>query len=134
MKKVEKHMNREMHVVMYLFVTLFLCMMGYFVYYVQFKSTDEINNSYNTRQENLAAKVIRGPILSNDRQVLAQTLVDSDGNETRYYPFDDTFAHIVGSVCRARPNRAGTARSASCRPVAGARARIFRTCRSSCRR
>lgn len=88
--------NTHIYVVMYLFIVLFLAMMGYFAYYVQFASIEEVNNSYNTRQENLAAKVIRGQILSSDGQVLARTVLDKNKNEIREYPFGETFSHIVG--------------------------------------
>ncbi len=40
--------------------------------------------------------MIRGDILASDGQVLARTDVDADGNETRVYPFDNLFCHVVG--------------------------------------
>ncbi|MDD3414281.1 MAG: penicillin-binding transpeptidase domain-containing protein [Lachnospiraceae bacterium] len=101
-KKRTRNSNRELHVIMYLFVTLFLCMMGYFVYYVAVPGPVDINNSYNTRQENLAQKVVRGKILANDKEVLAQTEVSSDGTETRSYPFGKLFSHAVGFSTRGK--------------------------------
>ncbi len=94
--------NRQISVVMYLFVLLFLIMMGNFIYYVQWGSIDDVNNSYNPRQEKLAAKVVRGRILSHDRQVLAGTNVNADGSETRVYPFGPIFAHVVGYSTKGR--------------------------------
>ncbi len=94
--KIERNKNHELHVVMYSFVAMFFLMMGYFVYYVSVQSQEQINNSYNMRQENLAKKVIRGKILSNDRQVLAETILDVSGNEVRRYPYGKLFAHAVG--------------------------------------
>lgn len=91
-----------MHVVMYLFLILFLCMMGNFAYYIQFNSTEDVNNSYNTRQEKLEIKVLRGKILSEDGQVLAETMVGKDGSETRHYPFGELFAHVVGYSTKGR--------------------------------
>lgn len=88
--------NTPIYVTMYLFIALFLCMLGYFVYYVYAQSPEDINNSYNPRQETLAAKVIRGSILSADGDVLAKTQIDNSGNETRYYPYGPLFAHVVG--------------------------------------
>ena len=55
-----------------------------------------INNTYNARLDSFANRVVRGRILSNDGTVLAETLVDSDGNETRNYPYGPLFAHVVG--------------------------------------
>ncbi len=88
--------NREIGHITYIFVGLFLALIGYLMYFTQFKSSELINNSYNTRQELLAEKVVRGSILSRDRQVLAKTETASDGSETRNYPYENLFAHAVG--------------------------------------
>jgi peptidoglycan glycosyltransferase len=55
-----------------------------------------INNPYNKRQEVLAKKVQKGEILSADGSVLAKTVTDEQGNDTRVYPYHDVFCHIVG--------------------------------------
>lgn len=101
MKKSKKS-NREFYVITYLFVALFLWMIGYFSYYIQFKSIEEVNNSYNTRQENLAKRIIRGNITDRNGEILAGTRVDADGTETRVYPYGKTFAHVVGYSTRGR--------------------------------
>ncbi len=88
--------NREFAVIAYLFVGLFLILIGYFAYFQVYKSEDFINSPYNTRQNTFAEHVVRGEILSSDRKVLAQTLVGEDGGETRYYPYGSMFAHAVG--------------------------------------
>lgn len=88
--------NREFAVITYCFIGLFLCTMGYFVYFQVEKSEDFINNTYNTRQETFSDSVIRGKILSADGEVLAETKVDEEGNETRVYPYGNMFSHIVG--------------------------------------
>lgn len=80
----------------YSFLALFICLMGYFSYFQFFKSEEFINNPYNTRQETFAQKIVRGQILTNDGQVLAETVTDSEGNETRRYPYGSIFSHIVG--------------------------------------
>lgn len=91
-----RNSNRQIMVVTYLFIILFAGMIGYFVKF-QIKDSDEvINNNYNNRQEVLEESVIRGNILSDDGQVLATTVIDSSGNETRNYPFGTLFAHSVG--------------------------------------
>ena len=63
---------------------------------------DMINNSYNSRQEILLSRNYRGSILSRDGEVLAETLLDEDQNETRNYPFANLFAHIVGYSTQGR--------------------------------
>ncbi len=88
--------NREFAVIAYCFIGLFLCIMGYFAYFEIVKSEDFINNSYNTRQEAFAETVVRGKILSADKEVLAETQTDAEGNETRVYPYGNLFSHIVG--------------------------------------
>lgn len=90
------HMNLAAGV----FAGLFVAVSGYLVYYVSVDSPQVINNSYNTkRQDKLAAKTIRGDILSADGQVLATTLPDT---EERQYPFGDIFAHAVGYASHGR--------------------------------
>lgn len=40
--------------------------------------------------------MVRGEIQDKDGNILAKTKVDSDGNETRVYPYGDLYAHVVG--------------------------------------
>lgn len=80
----------------YCFIGLFLCIMGYFVYFQVVKSEDFINNPYNSRQDAFAQSVVRGEIRSAGGEVLARTETDGEGNETRVYPYGRIFAHIVG--------------------------------------
>lgn len=82
--------------VTYLFVTLFLVMIGYLVYFNVFKSKDIINSPYNVRQDLMAKRVVRGKILDNAGNVLAKTVVHEDGSEIREYPYGETYAHVVG--------------------------------------
>ena len=65
-------------------------------------SSEVINNPYNKRQDLLAEQIIRGDILSSDGKVLAHTLVDSEGVETRDYPFKNIYAHVVGRFSKGR--------------------------------
>lgn len=91
-----KRRNRELVRVSYIFVCLFLSLAGYLVYF-NIQKADEINsNANNTKQESKQDQIIRGSILSADGEILAGTNVDEEGNETRLYPFDNVFAHIVG--------------------------------------
>lgn len=91
-----KKANRNILKLTYLVVGVFLCMVVYFGYFLQVESEDVINNTYNARLDSFAGRVVRGRILSNDGTVLAETLVDTEGNETRNYPYGPLFAHVVG--------------------------------------
>ncbi len=95
-KKKGLNANREIMIVTYSFVALFLGMMVYLSYFTATSKQDMINNSYNSRQEILLSQNYRGSIFSADGVVLAETLLDSKGNETRFYPYDNLFAHVVG--------------------------------------
>lgn len=92
-KKID---NKEFMRVTYLFVGLFLAMMGYLVYFHVAQSRDIINSPYNVRLDSMADRVVRGQILDRDGAVLARTDVAEDGTETRIYPYGDVFAHVVG--------------------------------------
>jgi len=89
--------NRNILLLVYLIVGLFIGMSVYLGYFIQVQSEDVINNPYNSaRLNNFEERVIRGKILTNDGTVLAETLVSEDGSETRVYPQGDLFAHVVG--------------------------------------
>lgn len=83
-------------VVTYLFVTVFLCMMGYTCHYAITHQQELINNSYNGRQELLISQNTRGTIYAAGGQILAETQTDENGEETRVYPYENLFAHVVG--------------------------------------
>ena len=88
--------NRELWMIVYIFLAIFLAMTGYFVYNVQFATKAVINDSHNMRKKDLAKQVIRGTIYASDGSVLAQEALDHDGNEVRNYPYGRLFAHVVG--------------------------------------
>lgn len=88
--------NRHILLLTYGVVVLFVGLAAYFGYFLLVKSENVINNSYNARLDSFADRVVRGEIRSSDGRVLASTEVDRDGNETRVYPYDSLFAHVVG--------------------------------------
>ena len=73
-------------------------MIGYIVYFMATDADNIINNPYNKRQQLLAERVVRGTIYSSDNEVLAETKKNSDGSESRYYPYKNMFCHAVGRV------------------------------------
>ena len=95
-KKSNPLSNKEITRVTYMFVTLFLIMAGYLVYFNVFESKDVVNSVYNVRQDLLAERVVRGKILDKNGNVLAQTVTAEDGTETREYPYGNLFSHVVG--------------------------------------
>lgn len=95
-EKGNRRQNREMAVVTYIVMALFFILAGYMVYFVIHDSDKLLNNSYNNRQELLARRVTKGKILSDHGKVLAETVTDGEGKESRCYPYDGLFAHVVG--------------------------------------
>lgn len=94
--KKKNKTGRQIMNITYLFLFIFVAMIGYFVKF-QVKDSDEvINNNYNKRQEVLTETIIRGSIYSDNGEILARTIVDDNGNETRSYPYGALFAHSVG--------------------------------------
>ncbi len=94
--------NREIMLVTYIFVGLFVLVLGYFTNFMVTQSSEVINNAYNQRQDLLAEQIVRGDILSADGKVLAHTVAEKDGTEKRVYPFDSMFAHVVGRFSKGR--------------------------------
>lgn len=95
-KKKRKKRNKQILAVTYLFVAVFLCMMGYTSYYAITHQQELINNSYNGRQELLVQQNTRGTIYAAGGQILAETQTDEDEKEHRVYPYENLFAHAVG--------------------------------------
>lgn len=97
MKKDRKRKpNHEIMVVTYLMAALFVAVFCYFAYFVGIDSQTVVNNSYNSRLDLFADRVVRGSIVSSDGDILAVTNVDKNGEEKRYYPYSKLFAHVVG--------------------------------------
>lgn len=85
-----------------LFVLLFLVLISYLGYFVATSEQDMINNSYNSRQEILLSQNYRGTIFSRDGEILAESILDAEQNETRVYPYKNLFSHIVGYSTQGR--------------------------------
>ncbi len=88
--------NREFAWITYAFVAIFLFLMIHIVYFMFHDSEEFISSPYNTRQDVYAATVVRGSILDANREILAKTDVNEDGEETRVYPYGSLFSHLVG--------------------------------------
>lgn len=88
--------NQPYAIVSYMFVAIFVSLIGWLLYFNLVKSEEFINSPYNTRQDTFADRVIRGSILSAEGDTLAATQIGEDGLEYRYYPYANMFAHVVG--------------------------------------
>lgn len=86
----------------WMFTLLFLSLAGYITYYSMTHQQELMSNSYNGRQQILIAKNMRGRILAADGSVLAQTIVDDEGNEKREYPYQNLFSHVIGYATNGR--------------------------------
>lgn len=72
-EKIEKKKNRnkkpknqEMLYVAYIFLGIFVCMIGYFVYFQTMVSSNVITSAYNKRQDTFADRVVRGDIVTSE--------------------------------------------------------------------
>ena len=88
--------NTELVIITYTAVALFMLLIGYLVYLEVFRRADLNASPYNTKQERSSGNVIRGSIVTDSGAVLALTNVDGEGRETRSYPYENIFAHVIG--------------------------------------
>lgn len=95
-----KDYKKPIYNITFIFLGLLFIMLGYYTYFLVIRSKEVIDNPYNRRQEVLANRIIRGQILSADKKVLAETIVDEEGVETREYPYAEVFAQVVGRTSR----------------------------------
>ena len=95
-ERIRRKKNRGLVQMSYLMVALFLSMAAYLIY-LNVELRDDLNsNPYNTKQAVNQEQIIRGNIYSEDGETRAVTEVAEDGTESRYYPYSNLFAHIVG--------------------------------------
>ena len=95
-KEIKKRSNTEFNIVTYLFLTVFLAMIAYFVSFLLFKSEEFINNEYNKLQILFEEDVVKGDIITSDGYVIADTITNESGNEVRKYPYGRMFSHVTG--------------------------------------
>ncbi|WP_029321306.1 peptidoglycan D,D-transpeptidase FtsI family protein [Butyrivibrio sp. AE3004] len=84
------------------FVLLFICMISYICIYAIKNERVMFDNSYNAHQQLLKTQNTRGTIYASDGQVLAKTVTDANGNESREYPFGKVFSHVIGFAVNGR--------------------------------
>lgn len=96
-----KH-NRHITIISYGFMIVFACLLVYFSIFVLRDNSKLLNNPYNKTDDLMADRIKRGNILASGGEILAESLIDSDGNETRSYPYDNIFAHVIGYYDKGR--------------------------------
>ena len=95
--------NKKIAVVSYLSMLIFAGLIAYILIFLAGDNSSILSNPYNAkRQDLLAQRVSRGEILSCDGKVIAQTVTEDDGEEKRYYPYDNMYAHAVGYIERGK--------------------------------
>lgn len=102
LEKKRKDVTQSVIRLTYVFSALLFGVIGYYTYFLTFKSKSVINNNYNYRQDLLAERITRGKILSADGNILAQTVLLEDGSEARVYPYGNAFSHVVGRMQKGR--------------------------------
>lgn len=95
-RKKKKSPNRRILNVTIAFSVLFFIMMAFFVHFEYTDADEVINNTYNKRQNILAESVVRGEIHADNGEILASTITNSDGSESRTYPYGSLFSHVAG--------------------------------------
>ncbi len=79
------------------FCVLFLAMTVHILIFMTMQREEVVNHPFNiTRQQALSELNVRGTIKTENGEVLAYTRPEEDGTETRRYPYDAIFAHVVG--------------------------------------
>lgn len=101
-KPKRAYTGRQYLIVSGVFVFAFVSLIGYLVYFNIRLRDDYENNPYNRRTSSYVENIVRGKIIGGGGEILAQTTVDEEGNETREYPYDVLFAHPVGYSTRGR--------------------------------
>lgn len=88
--------NRPIRLMTYIMIVVFIGMCANIIYFVVVDSETVVANSANQRQDSKSRYVKRGDIITSDGVVVATTDYDEEGNEYRYYPYGDLYAHTVG--------------------------------------
>lgn len=101
-KRRRRAVNKDIMRITYIFIGLFMLLIGYYTYFLFVDSERVINNSYNKRQSVMEETVTRGKILGSNGEVLAETIEGKDGETTRYYPYRNVFSHVVGRYLKGK--------------------------------
>ncbi len=90
-----KSNNKIIHVLILMSV-LFLSLIVYLTYFQIFNGPKLADSGANPRSTLENNEVIRGTIFDRDGEILAYNETNSDNTETRVYPFNDLYCHVIG--------------------------------------
>lgn len=100
--KNDKKTNNILLGYTYFIIALFFALCVYLSVYAATHKEELLNNNYNPIQEITINQTLRGPVYSRDYVVLAETKVDKENNEKRFYPFYNIFSHVIGYSTNGR--------------------------------
>lgn len=81
---------------MVIFILLFAGLIGYTSVSAALKNKEYMANTYNHRESVLLKENLRGNIYGSNGEILATSIQNSDGSQTRIYPYGSLFAHAIG--------------------------------------
>ena len=79
MKQRKKRMkeNRNIAIASYLCLIIFVALIGNLIYFLASDNSVILSNAYNSKRQDLLAQgTVKGSVLSEDGQVLAETITD----------------------------------------------------------
>ena len=88
--------NKRIIVVLVFISVLFLALIGYLTYWTLFNAQAVAENPYNLRNVADENAVLRGNIYDRNGVVLASSKINSDGTQTRNYPFGALYSGVIG--------------------------------------
>ena len=100
--KQAKRFRARVMTITWFFVSVFIAMSAYICYFALTNEQELAENPYNGFQLILMDQNARGRIYAAGGEVLAQTVTDQAGRETRIYPYGSLFSHVVGYATHGR--------------------------------
>jgi len=100
--KQAKKFRSKVMAITWIFIILFFFMSGYICYIALTNEQELAENPYNSFQQILMEQNTRGRILAGGGEILAETITDINGRESRVYPYGNLFAHVVGYSTHGR--------------------------------
>lgn len=88
--------NKKIIHLLILISAMFLALLTYLLYLNMFKAEEIASNPYNMRQWDEEASVHRGNIYDSNGVLLAETVKNSDGTQSRVYPENNLYSHVIG--------------------------------------
>ncbi|MBF7095727.1 peptidoglycan D,D-transpeptidase FtsI family protein [Alkalibacter mobilis] len=88
--------NKKMLKIFVFISILFITVICYLSYFEIFLKEEVVNNSYNKRMWITSSDRLRGSIMDRNGEVLAYSTFNNDSSQTRIYPYDELYCHVIG--------------------------------------